>query len=265
MSIVLALLIVADSFPIARAIWANRGTSLLHALGWAQAAWLSWGVAFLCDDGETAAMQPARYCALCLTGCAGVAVLGARRPQVLAWNLVVLSLLAVMAWPLFETYVLGSRTFDGLRIFFVAGTLAVGVLNYLPTRHAPAAFLLLVVGAGQTISLFAPKWLPGGLPICDFLLAAAPWVAWSCVGRKGDVTEFDRRWLDFRDRWGLVWSQRVREQFNHAAEHAGWGVKLMWRGLRQEKETPALAPAEQEKIVATLKSVLQRFVAADQR
>ena len=42
------------------------------------------------------------YTALSLTGCAGVAVLGARRPGVGPWNFVLLGLLAVMLLPLAE-------------------------------------------------------------------------------------------------------------------------------------------------------------------
>jgi hypothetical protein len=70
-------------------------------------------------------------------------------------------------------------------------------------------------------------------------------------------------WISFRDCWGLVWSQRVREQFNHAAEHAGWPIRLSWRGLTQEENTPASPPADEEKSVATLRATLQRFLAAD--
>src|SRR5260370_314993 len=83
------------------------------------------GLAFLCDDSEKADMQPGRYCAVCLTGCAGVAVLGARRPHVLAWNFVVLGLFTVMVLPLMETQIIGTHPVDGLRIFFMAGTIAV--------------------------------------------------------------------------------------------------------------------------------------------
>src|ERR1700692_2142289 len=107
MRIVVATLIIAGALPIVRALWANRGTSLLHALIWTLLAWLSWGVAFLLDDAENAVMPAGRYCALCLTGCAGIAVLGARRPHVFAWNFVVLSLFAVMVWPLVEGWILG--------------------------------------------------------------------------------------------------------------------------------------------------------------
>ena len=91
-----------------------------------------------------------RYCALCMTGCAGIAVLGARRPHVFAWNFVVLGLFAVMVLPLIETQIIGTHPVDTLRILFMGGTIAVGILNYLPTRSAPAAFLLLVASVGES-------------------------------------------------------------------------------------------------------------------
>ena len=266
MQIVLLILTIAGSIPIGLALWANRATSLCHALVWTLIAWLSWGVAFLLADIQIAGIEPGRYCALCLAGCAGVAVLGARRPHVFAWNFVVLGLFAVMVLPLVETHFIGTHSLGSLRIFFMAGTIAVGILNYLPTRLAPAAALLMIVCSAEVVLLYSPAWLPRlDERIFDLLLTAVPWVAWICLKRSNaNRSAFDRLWLSFRDRWGLVWSQRVREQFNHAAEHAGWPVKLTWQGLVQEMNTPALAPADQEKLVATLRATLQRFLAADQ-
>ena len=261
-----AVLFLTGLLPIMLALWANRRTSLLHALVWTMIAWVSWGVAFFFDDLDTTAVTPFRYCALCLTGCAGVAVLGARRPHVFAWNFVVLGLFTVMVLPLIETRIIGTHSIDGLRIFFMTGTIAVGILNYLPTRLGPAAFLLLGIGAGEIAFLYAPTSLPGYGEVMgfDLLLTSVPWLAWICWIR-GDTrrNEFDRLWLSFRDRWGLVWSQRAREQFNNAAEHARWPVKLMWRGLTQEKGTPALSPADQQAVVSTLRATLRRFLDAD--
>ena len=56
----------------------------------------------------------------------------------------------------------------------------------------------------------------------------------------------------------------MREQFNNAAQNAGWPVKLSWWGLVEEMQTPAELPADQEKIVETLRATLQRFVETDQ-
>jgi hypothetical protein len=261
MHFVFAGLIVAGLVPLILAWRSRRATSLAHALVWAIVAWLSWGLAFLIGDAERAGVDPWRYCALCLTGCAGVAVLGARRPHVFAWNFVALGLFAVMILPLIETLFIGTHPVDPLRIFFMAATIAVGILNYLPTRFAPAALLLALACAGATVLLFAPAWLPSELAgtIVAGLLAAVPWVAWSCLRRRSaGRSAADRLWLDFRDAWGLLWSQRVREQFNRAAENAGWQVTLTWGGLRGEG-------VSEEKLLETLRATLQRFVAADQR
>jgi hypothetical protein len=265
MRIVLVVLIVVGLYPLGLAWRANRATSLGHALAWCIGAWLSWGAAFLLRDLESTRMEPMRFCALALTGCAGVAVLGARRPHVLAWDFVVLGLFAVIVLPLVETLFIGTDPFDPLRVFFLAATLGVGVLNYLPTRFGPAALLLLIVGAGEIALLYVPDSLTGLEPVLlfDGLLTTMPWISWLCA-RQGarERSEFDRLWLTFRDRWGLVWGQRVREQFNGAARNAGWPVKLCWQGLRREDASPLIA-AEQEKIVATLRAALQRFLAAD--
>ena len=259
MQIVLIILMVVGLLPIGLALWANRATSLLHALVWTLIAWLSWGTAFLFADLGIPGVEPSQYVALCLTGCAGVAVLGARRPHVFAWNFVVLGLFAVMALPLVETHIIGTQSLGGLRIFFIAGTIAVGLLNYLPTRLGPAAAVLMLVCSFEVAQLNQPARLVilyAPPPRFDWLLPIIPWIAWSCL--KYDDSQrsaFDRLWLSFRDRWGFVWSQRVREQFNNAAENAGWPVKLTWQGLVRETE----APANEEKYQATLHATMQRF------
>jgi hypothetical protein len=69
-------------------------------------------------------------------------------------------------------------------------------------------------------------------------------------------TEFDRLWLAYRDRFGFVWGQRMREQFNRAAHHAGWPVVLRWGGLHTTATEAAPDPAA---MLATLRAVLKRF------
>lgn len=250
----MASLILLGVIPFLVALWHNRATSLFHALVWALIAWLGWGVAFLFDDSERASVASSRYVALCLTGCAGVAVLGARRPYVFAWNFVILGLLAVMVLPLVETKLLGTQSLDGLRIFFLTATIAVSILNYLPTRLALVAILLAAVIIGEVGDLYAPTLIRFRE---DLLLTLVPWLGWLMIrpSRHADRTEFDRLWLDFRDRWGLVWGQRVREQFNQAAGNAGWNATLSWGGL---KDADALV--EQENLVELLRATLQRFI-----
>jgi hypothetical protein len=79
--------VAVGALPFLAAWRANRRTTLQGATIWAAAAWTSWGFALAYPDNDDFG-----FLALCLTGCAGIAVLGARRPQVFAWNFVVLGL-----------------------------------------------------------------------------------------------------------------------------------------------------------------------------
>src|SRR5438270_9010588 len=133
MQLLYSVLFLSGLYPLYRAWQANRRTSLAHAVFWASAAWTGWGVALVFGRPQKLGLGPWRYLALCLTGAAGVAVLGARRPQVAAWNFVLVSLLAVMLLPLGENLFLGTPSLDGPRLVFLGATLAVGILNYVPT------------------------------------------------------------------------------------------------------------------------------------
>ncbi len=258
------LIFLSGLYPLWLAWRGNRRTTLLQAINWSAAAWVAWlGVLLLSGPlAEPGRRDLARYLALCLTGCAGVAVLGARRPGVGAWNFVLLGLLAVMLLPLMHGLLLGGQAQDTVRLIFLAATLAVGIFNYLPTRLGPGA-LLAAVGcgwevtalAGHATALSAQLMEPGWL-----CLGLAPWVgllAWRST--PAPRSEFDRIWLDFRNRFGVVWGQRVREQFNNAASHAGWPVTLAWHGLVRLIDTAPLGTQEQEEIEATLRALLKRF------
>jgi hypothetical protein len=266
MALVGFLVLMTGAWPLWRAWRANRQTSLLHAINWTIGAWAvwCWALGMTASSSEGAGFL-ARYLALCLTGCAGVAVLGARRPILGPWNFVLLSLLAVLLLPLAQGELLGGPLQLGLpHTLFLAGTLAVTVLNYLPTRMAPAALLLAAAGAGELLSLVGPE--TGASPpeavhlISRLLLALVPWVAYARWRRRRPAaTEFDRLWLDFRDRFGLVWGQRLRDQFNRAAANAGWPVHLRWRGLRLLSGASLPDAAMQAAIVAGLRALLTRF------
>lgn len=249
-------LFAAGFYPLYRAWSATRGASLFAAVHWALAAWLAWGATLAgIADGHP---NPATFVALCLTACAGVAVLGARRPHVGAWNFVVLALLAAMLLPLVEAAFLGARSLDGVRIGFLAITLAVGIINYLPTRFGPAAFLLAIGCAGEMIAILAAEPIPPGREdhILRLCWLTAPWLALARAAPPRDADELHVLWRDFRDRWGLVWGQRVRDQFNRAAANAGWPATLTWFGVAY-RQTPdaATRSAMREALLA----LLQRF------
>jgi hypothetical protein len=102
------------------------------------------------------------------------------------------------------------------------------------------------------------EWLQ---PFGRLLLAVAPWVAWArCSGNRRFSSEVDRLWLDFRDRFGLVWGQRLREQFNRAVANGGWPVQLRWQGLAVlHASHPAPDPELAANLVGLLRALLKRF------
>jgi len=74
------LLFVTGIYPLYAAWRGNRGTTLLPAVNWAFAAWVAWGAVLALAYADAGTLEMVRLLALSLTGGAGVAVLGARRP-----------------------------------------------------------------------------------------------------------------------------------------------------------------------------------------
>lgn len=254
------LALATTAWPLARALWANRRTTLFQAVLWAAGAWAAWLLVFVgaaLDYAVEAAFG--RYLALALTGCAGVAVLGARRPGVGPWNFVVCGLLMVLLLPVAEG--LGQPRLDLPPLLFLGATLAVGLLNYLPTRLGPAA-LLLAVGCGLEFALLVKgepgASAPGECLAAGLCLALSAWLGLLLLRRKlaGDDEDFGALWLDFRDRFGVVWGLRVREQFNRAAANAGWPVTLQWHGLAVNE---GATPPPQKELAEKLRALLKRF------
>ncbi len=254
MQVLAALLLLTAVYPLG-VVWVRNGaTTLRHPLLWAWLAWLIWlvvvggGAIWPESDGPLG-----YYFALCVTAGAGVAVLGARRPTALAWHFVVVSLLAVLLLPVAGGF--GKLRLNGICLTFLGATLAMALLNYLPTALAPAV-VLLAAACGLELAGLAkvglPDWLTG---FGRCLVGLTPWLALAALGlRRKPETEFDRTWLRFRDRFGVVWGQRTREQFNRAAANAGWPVTLAWHGLQASGDVPP-DPAALE----TLRALLKRF------
>ena len=243
----LALLLLTGFCPLWRAWRANRRTTLRPAIVWAAAAWAAWvGAAGLGPDADLA-----RYLALVLTGCAGVAVLGARRPIFVSWNFIVASLLVVLLWPVAEGF--GALRLNGFTAALLSAALLVGTVNYLPTRLSGAVASAAAVCAaelGVVLKGLGPAWGLGALA----LLAAAPWLGLAAARRRAPSADaIDREWLDFRDRFGAV-ALPARDQFNRASANAGWGVVLGWSGAG-----PSGLAADRAEALAGLRALLKRF------
>lgn len=244
------VIVASAAIPLAVAWRQNRGWTIRHALAWSWLAWLSWLGFAAYPSTETA------YASLSFTGAAGVAVLGARRPGVVAWNFIVASLLIVLWLGWAEGLLSGSRLqLSNLRLLFVAGLLAVTLLNYLMTISGPAALLL---GIGCCVSLIAlwkntADWSGSH----SSLVGYACWLDWffrKLQRRVPHHFEFNQQWMIFRNRYGAVWSERVREQFNAAARHKKLALHLGWYGI-----SGWLTDREVGEGTAVLLSITRRF------
>jgi hypothetical protein len=265
----LALLTVGSGL-----LWRGRkavaGTTLSAAWCWAAAAWVaviaaSWIGRLAAAQGDEGDWRQSLQMAAALTTvCPAMALLGAKRPQHVAWQWIVLSLWVVLSLPAGEWLLFAAPpNVHTARRWFLLVLLVPGIVNYLPTRHAVAALLF---GAGQVVLLAA--YLPGGsLPAADHTLPALGLIVAAMVVAQrprrpmtgGDPLE--RLWRDFCDLYGLVWGLRVAERFNASAATNGWPVRLVWRGFRSASGDglPELSAAEREAVAANLASWLGRF------
>jgi hypothetical protein len=258
----LGLLLVTDLYPLWCMRRANARSTLIHAVYWAIVAWVSWVATVVVSfvAGEQTERLSA-YVSLCLVGCAGVAVLGARRPGMVAWSFVVLGLLTVQMLQVAEGLDL-IRTIP-LRIAFLSITLGIALGNYLPTRLAPAALLAGVALAPDLLWIVGPAtWseeLTTTVRAARGLVAVVPWLAYYCVSKKPASTDpLDERWRRFRDSYGFVWAQRLRDQFNRSAVNAGWTIRLGWTSFRNYSDQPITDP-QRDEAARTLLSLMRRF------
>jgi hypothetical protein len=255
------LIIASAGWPLWIGWRAVGGTTLRPTLYWLLASWLAWLAAVACDLLDWP-RRPVTFLALALTACAGVSVLGARRPGLGAWNFVTLGLLAVLLMPLIEQpWSSPHWSLDAPRTAFISLVLAVGLLNYLPTRWG---FVVVVLGSMLGLGVARLSSPAGPVPSAnDFhagaaaILGLGTWAVCLILSRpsRADLM-IDRDWRRFRDHYGLMWAKRVQEQFNQAAGHAGHAERLGWSGL----SPPSSLPNEKkEQLHELLLAVIKRF------
>ncbi len=229
-----------------------RGTTLLAPWTWAVAAIIAIGSVELILAGGFDAPFPwadhLRFVAATLTFGPMMAQLGAKRPQNRAWQLIVLSLVGIVALPAVEAWLRDRHEFDmhAVRSWFLLVLIIVGVINNLPTRFGRST---LIFGVAQ-LALFWPH-LPWGdaaeiRPTPLFGLGLIDVALWILVRSRANVMtpntsnhplagepfqSFNRLWRDFRDWYGAVWSLRVLERVNVAAHQQGWNATLDWDGF----------------------------------
>ena len=159
------------------------------------------------------------------TFCPVIAVLGAKRPQDRAWQLIVLSFWFVVSLPAMQdlVYHYGRPiVLDPAWRWFLVILVLTGWVNYLPTRYWPSS---LLYGAGALLLLdeHLPwhallEWSVGWR--VRWLACCSQWPAVAAAGwprRRPCADPTERLWRDFRDCYGMLWSVRVRERATGAA------------------------------------------------
>jgi hypothetical protein len=259
------LFFLSTALPLALAWRANQQTSLRHVLGWAGLAWFLWSWTLTWADRPAEDTALVRYLACAGTGAAAIGLLGARWPGVRPWHFVVVGYWLVILLPVAQSVFVRSRLqLDYYQLLLPGMAIAVGVINYLPTQLGPAAVLIGTVAGVELLSLTASEGVVDSLrpmlPLSRWLLGAAPWLAYGALHfQPTPASRFDRAWLSFRNRFGFVWAQRLREQFNRSAVHAGWPVVLYWQGLRVARGASQPEPEVQEAMLTTLNGLMKRF------
>ncbi len=247
------------------------GTTLAAACLWALISTLSLAVVAFCANFPgtilSVGLSALRFAAVATTLCPLMAVLGAKRPQDKGWQWVVVTMWMVLMWPAGQAVLLRS---GNLELFiawklFLASLVAIGLLNYLPTRFWLAS---LLVALGQivllseylgSIPMDATRWL---LPIgVGCFLSAAGMVTWQCRpvtppagGDSRSLAAHTRQWRKFRDSYGAFWALRILGRANQTAELRGWPMRLTWTGFNPlgESEPTAEQLTELDQTMSTL-------------
>jgi len=251
-----------------------RGTSLRLAWGWGVVASLAVTLAWVATAAWPLVPSPwddmLWYAVVELLLCPLIAVLGARRPGVAVWNwFVLLPLLAVLGWPVAAVALAGARPgsfmLETPPLIGICLVLVMGAGNYLGTRfRLPVAGLVSV-----TVVFIISSLVPGTTRDPNLLRMLAVWcvgfaaaTGWRAARHPTPANSGpDRAWRDFRDLFGIVWAQRIRDRMNERASQEQWPVRLELHGFVAPGE-PADADAADDdpRIERALRWLLRRFV-----
>jgi hypothetical protein len=251
--------------------WAQvRGSTLVGPWFW-MLVFLSALVAVSAFGPTDDRSMPMCYAVACLSFCPAISLLGAKRPQDTMWHLVVATFAGMMVLPVFEVLVL--RPGQALELLDLRGWFVWGlVLGCWVNRWGTRLFLPATLFFAAQLLALAPL-LPAWKSEADYWAVAV--ILWSLAAvvetlmsgtRKTKVHRWDALWLDYRDRFGVVWAARVRERVNSMADRDGWDFELSWRGFRSKSTEAAAAwdPEKARKLVTVFANVLRRFLSAEE-
>ena len=278
-----------------------RGTTLVAPCLWAIlsafaiAAGNVWMGSAAADQTTYRFWQPViQYASACTGFCPVMAVLGAKRPQDGPWQWIVLSLWIVLVLPALQFILLpaGPRfeLFAAWKIFLI-GLMSLGLLNWLPTKYwlAGCCFsagqlalfwetLTATHAVGPLSSGTSHSWYSLGswLFFATFVLVTlisalsmkeVPTDRPTLEGpdSQGDLSPLNRRWREFRDRYGSFWGLRILQRVNQTAAISQWPVRLQWSGFEALKPSDPIkkhtvTSAQLTEIERTLYNLLRRFL-----
>jgi hypothetical protein len=227
------------------------------------------------------------------TLCPGMALLGAKRPQDAAWQMIVLALWLVLSLPAVAAMLGlggGQIGWHPAQAWFLVVLLLVQATNYVGTRYAlPVAvatagqYALLYLFLPWSAGALPPTWTPRQLMLLALSLMSLALLGGVAIAHRrrtrmanhpiGQLEPIDRLWLDFRDAFGVVWALRLMQRINQSAVRQNWTVRLEWRGFIANSTTPQHGdnggnPPESDKtqlphekvLAAHFQNVLRRFV-----
>lgn len=213
-----------------------------------------------------------------------LALLGAKRPQHRAWQLIVLAFLGVAFAPCLRSLLTRPGAHFqihpiefGLQIWLAV----MGLVNYLPTRHALAAVLcgggvlgsqlLAHRGIAESAAEFLNRrgisdfsWIGAVMHLLYFLGTA--WIFLRLNKGPHGVSESDAAWLRFRDAFGALWGVRVAHRVNEVAWQKKHACRLEWNGFHKKStDSSEVGAAPQppdvpSELTQTLHALLGRFV-----
>lgn len=273
------LLTCLAALVAARGVFRLRGTTLVSPGCWLLGALVLggfWRCAVLSQrlDADSSAAEATGFLCAMATFLPAVALLGAKRPQHLAWNWVVAALGLLVSLPAVECLLFGraAPAHDlGLRGWFLWVLVGLTLVTYLPTRQWASS---LLAAFGQVL------WLGEYLPLApsavfenpsawgQLLLAAAVLAAGVAhlLPRRHPASA--REWLEFRDRFGLFWALRVQERMNDSAQSLGWDYLLLWGGPVRKSDGRAVEEIADEGTRRAVRSgwngLVRRFVSSEE-
>ena len=275
------ILLVAAGIVVLAGCWGwylVRGSTATPAAAWAVAAAAAClleaaasGSGWLTDPATRGCV---RLVVAALAVCPIMSLLGAKRPQHGIWQFIVGTLAVVLALPAASALLVRPGSMPEVhpleRGFFVV-LLAVGWMNFVGTRHGPAATLATVglVGLlrgglpGGDLGRGLGSMLDAGAAACvaaGAVLAAgqSAWQASRAAERDNPVLRIEGPYLALRETLGAAWTLRIAERFNAVAAERRWPCRLRFGGLVTEQ---ADGPSGWERdATRCIRALLRRFV-----